>query len=136
MLGALLGELAMQLSINGFEHMDQTPSSPSPSDETTLIDSQITPNQENNPDNGNQENNPDNDNQKNNPDNGNQLNNSYNDNQENNPNNDTDHKPDHEPDHLACNDQNSQPTEMPGSGSCQTCAPLGDDLRDQSPQQK
>ena len=41
LLGALLGELAMQLPINGFEQMDQTPSSPSPSDVTTLIDSQI-----------------------------------------------------------------------------------------------
>ena len=49
LLGALLGELAAQLSSNGPEHMDLTPSSSSPSDETTLIGSQITPIQQNDP---------------------------------------------------------------------------------------
>ena len=39
LLGALLGELAAQLSSDGPEHMDLTPSSSSPSDETTLIGS-------------------------------------------------------------------------------------------------
>ena len=80
--------------------MELTPSLSSPSDETTLTDSQITPIQQNDP------------------------------------NKDTDHKPDHEPDNLACNDQHIQLTELPGSGCSENSTPLGDDLRDQSPQQQ
>ena len=49
---------------------------------------------------------------------------------------DTDHKPDHEPDNLECNDQHTQLTELPGYGGTENCSPLGDDPRDQSPQQK